>query len=394
MKPEPVEIAKGIYWVGAVDWEERDFHGFRIERGSSYNAYLVVDEKITLVDTVKQRFFHEMIERVSQVVEPSEIDYIVSNHVETDHSGALADVKELTDATVICTEKGKKGLCKHFDCSEWEMKVVKTGDELSIGRRTLMFVETPMLHWPDNMVTYVKEDKILMSNDAFGQHFASVERYDEEVGVDEAVRWAKLYYANILMPFGELVKRKLEELSTIEIEMIAPSHGVIWKNPQRILEAYSKWASFVSERKLVVVYDTMWESTSRIAKAIAEGAGSEGVDVRVFRVRNDDISDIMAEILDAGGVAIGSSTMHNTFLPSVSSFLTSLQGLRPKGKLGVAFGSYGWSGGAVKQITEVLEKLRFDVLPPLQIRYRPTDEELRKAFDLGVNMAEKIKERV
>jgi flavorubredoxin len=385
------EIMDKVYWVGAIDWEERDFHNFETHRGVTYNAYLIKDEKIVLVDTVKEKFFDEMLQRIEKVVDPSEIDYIISNHVETDHSGSLEKMKEIAkNATVICTKKGKEGLEKHFNTEGWEFKVVKTGDELKIGERTLLFLEMPMLHWPDSMATYVKEQKLLLSNDAFGQHFASEERFDEDIGVEEAVKWAKIYYANILMPLGELVRRKLEEIGKLNLEfsMIAPSHGVIWKNPSVIIEAYSRWAEFKAENKVVVIYDTMWESTAIIAKAIAEGAAQHS-EVRLFHLRKDPWSEIMTEILDAGGIAIGSPTMHNRVFPPVAGFLTYLRGLKPKNKVAMAFGSYGWGGGAVKEINRVFEELKFEVLEPLSLRYRPTEEELQKAYEAGVRLGER-----
>jgi len=270
---------------------------------------------------------------------------------------------------------------------------VKTGDELKLGKKTLLFLEMTMLHWPDSMATYIKEDGLLLSNDAFGQHIASGERFDEDLGLEEALRFAKIYYANILMPFGNLVKKKLKEIETlgIQIDMIAPSHGVIWRNPEKIIGEYGKWADFVSENKLVIVYDTMWHSTEKIAKAIADGAGSNGVKVRLFHVRKDPWSDILTEILDAKAVAIGAPTMHNTVFPPVAGFLAYMRGLKPKNKIGVAFGSYGWGGGATKEINRVFEELKFDVLEPLQIKFRPTQEEFEKAFKLGAELAEKIK---
>jgi len=391
---EPLEIAENVYWVGAIDWDERDFHGFDIIRGATYNAYLIVDEKITLVDTVKHKFFNEMIERVRKVVEPEKIDYIIANHIEPDHSGSLANMKRMAkDAIIVSTQRGKDGIEKLFNKEKWDFKVVKTGDELKLGKKTLLFLEMTMLHWPDSMATYIKEDRLLLSNDAFGQHIASEERFDEDLGLEEALRFAKIYYANILMPFGNLVKKKLKEVEDlgIQIDMIAPSHGVIWKNPGKIIEEYRKWADLVSENKLVVVYDTMWHSTEKIAKAIADGAGSNGVKVRLFHVRKDPWSDILTEILDAKAVAIGSPTMHNTVFPPVAGFLAYMRGLKPKNKIGVAFGSYGWGGGATKEINRFFEELKFDVLEPLQIKFRPTQEEFEKAFKLGAELAEKIK---
>jgi len=388
-----LKVNENVYWVGALDWDERDFHNFEIVRGTSYNAYLIIDDKITLVDTVKYEFFHEMMERIKELIDPSKIDYIISNHVEIDHSGSLPKIKEVAkNATIICTSKGKEGLCRYFDCKNWDFKVVKTGDELKIGRKTLMFVEMPMLHWPDSMVTYIKEDKLLLSSDAFGQHIASIERYDEELGVEEAIKWAKIYYANILMPFSELIKRKLSEIEKlgIQIEMIAPAHGVIWKNPGKIVSAYKDWAEFKSENKLVVVYDTMWNSTKALAKAIVDGAKHGNIKVRLFHVRKDPWSEIVTEILDAKAVAIGAPTMHNTVFPPVAGFLAYMKSLKPKNKIGVAFSSYGWGGGAVREINKVFEELKFEIMEPLQVKYKPTEDELKKAFELGVEVAEKI----
>jgi len=385
------EIAKDIFWVGAIDWEERDFHDFETRRGLTYNAYLIRDEKLVLVDTVKEKFFGELVGRIEELASPSEIDYIVVNHVEPDHSGSLEMLKEIAkNATVVCTKKGKESLEKMFNTDGWEFRVVRTGDELKIGKRTLMFLEMPMLHWPDSMATYVKEDKILLSNDAFGQHVASAERFDEDIGVEEALKWAKIYYANILMPLSNLLKKKLEEIASLNLEfsMIAPSHGVIWRNPSKIIEAYSRWANFEAENKVVVIYDTMWESTAKIARAIAEGA-SKNSKVRLFRLRRDLWSEIMAEILDARAIAVGSPTMHNSLFPPVAGFLAHLKELKPKNKVAVAFGSYGWGGGATKEINKVFEELGFEVLEPLNVKFRPTKEELQKAYDLGLKLGER-----
>lgn len=389
----PLEIKENVYWVGAIDWEERDFHNFEIPRGATYNAYLIVDEKIALVDTVKHKFFGEMLRRIEEIIDPREIDYIISNHVEIDHSGSLPYIKKIAkDAKVIATEKGRRGLCKYYDCADWEFQTVKTGDELKLGKKTLMFIEAPMLHWPDSMFTYVKEDKLLLPNDAFGQHIASVERFDEELGVEEALYWAKVYYANILMPLGNLVNKKLNELSSLEVDMIAPSHGVIWKNPSKIIEAYKKWANFEAEEKVCIVYDTMYHSTTLLAKSIAEGVASKGVEVRLFHTRRDPWSEIVAEILDARAVAVGSPTMHNNMFPPVAGFLNYLKGLKPKKKLGVAFGSCGWGGGAVREINKMLEQMGFEIIDEgLEVKFKPSDEELKKAFDLGVKIAEAVK---
>ena len=246
-----------------------------------------------------------------------------------------------------------------------------------------------MLHWPDSMATYVKEDKLLLSNDAFGQHVASEERFDEDLGVEEALSWAKVYYANILMPLASLVKRKLAEIQKlgIEIDMIAPSHGVIWKNPEKIIEAYEKWANFESEDKVVVVYDTMWHSTEKLARAIADGAGSEGAEVRLFHTRRDSWTDIVTEVLDAKAVAVGAPTIHNALFPPVAGFLAYLRGLKPQNKKALAFGSYGWNGAGVREIERVLKELKFEVLETLMVKFRPTREELERAYAAGVELA-------
>lgn len=390
---EPLEIADGIYWVGALDWEERDFHSFEIVRGATYNAYLIIDDKITLVDTVKDGFLSETVERINGLVDLSQLDYIVVNHIEPDHSGSLAQVKAMAqNAEIICTKKAKEGLCRYFDCSDWKFREVSTGDEVNIGKKTLTFLEMTMLHWPDSMATYIKEDNLLLSNDAFGQHIASVERYDEELGVDEALKWAKIYYANILMPFGKLIKKKLKEVEDlgIQIDMIAPSHGVIWKNPGSIIEAYSKWADFEAEDKLVIVYDTIYESTAKLAREIADGARSQ-VNVRLFHIRNDLKSEILEEILDAKAVAIGSPTMHAQVYPSVGEFLTYLRGLKPRDKIGISFGSYGWGGGAVREINKFFEELKWDTMEPFTVKYRPDESELKKAYELGEQIAQRVK---
>ena len=386
---KPIEIKNNIFWVGAIDWSERDFHNFLTRRGLTYNSYLVVDEKIALVDTVKHKFVGESLERIKNVVDPSQIDYIIVNHIEPDHSSGLPDIaRAAKDAVIVCSQRAKDGLQKYYG-DGWEIKTVKGGDELKLGNKTLAFIDMTMLHWPESMATYVKEDKVLLSNDAFGQHIASEERFDEDLGVEEALYWAKVYYANILMPLASLIRRKLGEIQKLglEIEMIAPSHGVVWKNPSKIIEAYEKWANFESENKVVIVYDSMWNSTERLAVAIAEGAGSEGADVRLYHVRKDSWADIATDVLDAKAIAVGSPTIHNGLFPPVAGFLTYLKGLKPQKKKALAFGSYGWNGNAVKEIQKVFEELKLETLDPLMVKFRPSEEELRKAFELGVELA-------
>jgi flavorubredoxin len=387
---EPIEIRGDIYWVGVLDWEERDFHNFLTPRGLTYNSYLIVGKEVALVDTVKHKFAGEMLNRIRKIVNPEEIDYVIVNHIEPDHSSGLPVIMQIAEnATIVCSKRAKDGISKYYDCDGWEFKVVKQGDELDLGGKTLTFLDMTMLHWPDSMATYVKEDKLLLSNDAFGQHVASEERFDEDLGIEEALSWAKMYYANILMPLSSLVKRKITEIRNlgIEIDMIAPSHGVIWKNPQKILDAYERWANFENEDKVVIVYDTMWHSTEKLARAIADGAGSQGVRVRLFHTRRDSWTDIVTEILDAKALAVGAPTIHNTLFPPVAGFLGYLRGLKPQNKKVLAFGSYGWNGAGIKEIERVFQELKLEMLEPLMVKFRPTKEELEKAYAAGVELA-------
>lgn len=383
---KPVEMFENVFWVGVLDWDERDFHNFQTPRGLTYNSYLILDEKKVLIDAVKHKFGGEHLEKISRLVDPKEIDYVVVNHIEPDHASGVVDVIRVAkNAEIICSQRGKEGLSKNFDHKDWKIRVVKNGETLKIGRKTLMFLDMTMLHWPDSIATYLVEDKILFSNDAFGQHIASEERFAEDIGVEEALKWAKLYYANILMPLAPLIKKKLEELKNVEIKMIFPSHGVAWKDPRRIVESYVKWANFESENKVVVVYDTMWGSTERIARAIADGAGNFAK-VKLFNVRKDSWTEIVAEILDAKAVAVGAPTIHNSIFPPVAGFLSYLKSLKPKNKKALAFGSYGWNGVAIKEIAKIFEELGFETTQ-FAVKFKPTKEELEKAYELGADLA-------
>lgn len=390
-----IKLTEGVYWVGAIDWNIRDFHGYTTPRGTTYNAYLIVDKKIALVDTVKFGFSDEMLGRIREIIDPGDIDYVISNHVEMDHSGSLPEIMErATKARVIATERGKEGLCRHYKC-DWSFTTVKTGDELNLGKRNLLFIETPMLHWPDSMFTYIKEERILFSSDAFGQHIATYQRFEDEVGdfiMDEAAK----YYANILVPFSKLILKKVEEVKNtgIDIDIIAPDHGVIWrKDPGRIVNAYVNWARGDAKDKVLIIYDTMWDSTDKMARAILGGVANEGVEVELFHLRKGDWSEIVKEILDAKAILVGSPTLNNGMFPTVGGFLTYLKGLKFKGKIGAAFGSYGWGGGAVKAINEELKKAGFNVIEPgLQIKFRPDEEGIKECVEFGKKTARKLSE--
>jgi len=390
---EKVELKKGIYWVGAIDWNVRDFHGYSTAFGSTYNAYLILDEKNVLVDTVKAPFYPEMLGRISEIIDPARIDIVVSNHVEMDHSGSLCQmVERIGNPMVITSERGEKGLKKHYQKS-LAFKTVKTGDTLSIGRRTLTFVEAPMLHWPDSMFTYIKEDQLLLPNDAFGQHFASCQRFEDEVG-DEMMRHAAKYFANILWPMAPLILKKVDEVMKmgIPIDMIAPSHGLIWrKDPGRIIKAYVEWSQGKAGKKILVVYDTMWGSTEMVAKAILKGLVEGGAEPRLLHLRSNHRSDIIQEMLEAKGILLGSPTLNNGMFPTMGDFLTYMKGLRPKGKVFGLFGSHGWGGGAIKEMRRHLETDKFEIWEKeFPVQYIPNSEELMSAIQFGKEFANKI----
>ena len=390
---EPLALAPGVYWVGVIDWNLRDFHGYVTPKGTTYNAYLIVDDKITLVDTVKAEFSAEMLKRISQIVDPAKIDQVIVNHVEMDHSGSLpAVMKAAPDATIYCSGNGKEGLDMHYKqdgCRDWCIEVVQTGTELDLGSKTLMFIEATMLHWPDSMHTYLKEDKILLSNDAFGQHFATSKLFDDEV--KDVMEEAAEYYANILMPFGRIILKYIDTVNAlgIDIKMIAPSHGIIWRqDPTKIIEAYGRWARGETDKKVLIIYDTMWGSTHIMANSILEGIRRAGIKVKLLNIRKNELSSIMTEVLETPVIIVGSPTLNNGMFPSVGKFLTYLKGLRPSGKQAVVFGSYGWGGGAVKAVEKELKSAGFELIEPgLQIRYRPDEEGIAACQQLGEHIA-------
>jgi flavorubredoxin len=391
-----VVLKEGINWVGVVDWNIRDFHGYITRRGSTYNAYLIRDDKIALVDTVKGIFFNELVEKISEITSLEKIDYIIVNHVEMDHSSSLPTIAKLArNAKIIASQRGKEALIKHYGADFDRVETVKTGDELKLGRKTLRFLEAPMLHWPDSMFTYLVEDKILMPNDAFGQHLASSERFDDQVDENVLMEEARTYYANILMPFAPLITRKIQEVVQlgIPIDMIAPSHGIIWrKDPSKIITAYLNWSSGTAKQKAVIVFDTMWGSTDKMARAIADGINNQGIEVKILKLRATDNTDVVTEILEAKTVVVGSPTLNNQMFPTLGSFLTYITGLKPKGKLWGFFGSYGWGGGAVRGMVETAKKAGFEVYEPsVEVKYVPDHEDLKKCFEFGQQIAAKIK---
>lgn len=374
-----IEISPKVWWVGGIDWNERLFHGYTTERGITYNAYLIMDEKITLIDTCKATFADELVQRISQVVDPAKIDVVITNHVEMDHSGSLPVIHKIAPNAEIYASAGAgvNELRAHFGI---EATPVKTGDTLCIGERTLSFVTTPMVHWPDNMVTYSDVDKILFSNDAFGQHFATTKRFDDENDMCEVMKQAKKYYANIVWPYGVQAGRALAAVKGLELKMIAPSHGCIWRSHiDEIIAKYEEWTTYQTQEKAVVVFDSMWHSTESMAREICDAFIAEGISAQLIDVKSTHISDIMLYMCDAKYVAVGSPTLNSNMLPTVASFLTYMRGLSPKNeqRIGLAFGSYGWAPLGPRQVYAELENAKFQLpVPVVAQQWVPSEENL------------------
>lgn len=392
-----VKVLPGIYSVGVVDWNVRNFHGhtYSTSRGTTYNAYLIVDEKTALVDTVLGAFSHELIDNIRKIVPVEKIDYVIANHVETDHSGALPEIMKLCPkAKVVGTQKCKDGLYKHY-YGNWDFQVVKTGDQIKLGRRTLNFIEAPMIHWPDSMFTYCPQEQLLMPNDAFGQHYATTERFDDETDHCALMDEAAKYYANILWPLGSVILRKIEEVQKMDlaIKMIAPSHGIIWrKDPVKPINSYLSWAKNTTSPKAVIVYETMWGSTEKMARAMLDGITDNGVQAKLFDIAVSDRTEVIKEMLDAKGFIFGSSTHDNDMLPNIASFLELVKGLHTKNRLSCVFGSFGWAGGAVGEIEGLLKESGIEVAQAgLGIKYVPDVNELKSCYDFGKSFAERIK---
>lgn len=386
-----IEISPKVWWVGGIDWNERLFHGYTTERGITYNAYLIMDEKVTLIDTCKATFSDELVQRISQVVDPAKIDVVITNHVEMDHSGSLPVIHRIApNATIYASAgAGVNEVRAHFGI---EATPVKSGDTLCIGERTLTFVTTPMVHWPDNMVTYSDVDQILFSNDAFGQHFATTKRFDDENDLCEIFKQAKKYYANIVWPYGMQAHKALEAVKELDLKMIAPSHGCIWRSHiDEILEKYEAWTTYQTEEKAVVVFDSMWHSTESMAREICDAFIAEGVSAQLVDVKTTHISDIMLYMCDAKYVAVGSPTLNSNMLPTIASFLTYMRGLSPKNeqRIGLAFGSYGWAPLGPKQVYAELENAKFQLpVPVIAQQWIPSEENLAELQDTVRKMIE------
>jgi flavorubredoxin len=391
-----VKISKNVYWVGAIDWNIRDFHGYTTRRGTTYNAYLVLSDKITLIDTVREPFRDEMLSRIASVINPEDIHFIVSNHSEMDHTGCLAAVMDIVKPDeVYASAVGSKTLREMYSLDR--VVPVKDKSTLDLGNMTLSFLETRMLHWPDSMFSYVAEEKVLFSHDAFGMHLASSERFAEEIDQSILDYEGATYFANILLPYAQLVLKLIEKVDKLgyEFKIVAPDHGPVWrKNIKRVIELYSSWALQVPLKKAVVVYATMWHSTELMARAIGEGLAHSGVDVKLMSMAENHRSDVAYEVLDAGALIVGSPTLNNNVFPSIADVLTYLKGLRPRNLIGAAFGSYGWSGESIRQVEDFLGEMNIELVgESVSTKHVPDSSALDQCFSLGKKIGEQLDKR-
>ncbi|MBN2300745.1 MAG: FprA family A-type flavoprotein [Acholeplasmataceae bacterium] len=373
------KVKENIYWVGAIDWNLRDFHGYSTDRGGTYNAYLIIDEKITLIDNVYAPFASEMISRIKSVIDPSKIDIIISNHSEPDHSGSIHEVLKYAPNAKIYAS-GPAGV-KSMVGTYHDIKVipVKTDEVVNIGKRDLKFIQTPLVHWPDNMVTYSAYDKILFSNDMLGQHIASFKRFDDEYELEFLLDELKKYYANIVLPYGAQTQKALTAVRKLDIELIATSHGAIWRSHiKEALDLYEKMSTYQKVNKAVVVYDSMWGSTEKLALEIAESFDQASIQTLVRNVRKTPLSDIISDLTDASYIAVGSPTLNNGLMPSMAAFLCYLKGLNPRNLSYLVFGSFGWGGQGVTLATKELEEMGFkQIVEPIRVQYAPSAEQVK-----------------
>ncbi len=388
-------VSNNISWVGAVDWAVRDFHGYDTYRGSTYNAYLIEDEQPTLIDVVKASFGDTLLKNISEVMALDQIRWVICNHAEPDHTSTLPEVMAaLPNAALVCTDKCRKTLATYCDMDAWNVHVIAPRDTLTIGARTLSFIQTPMAHWPESMFTWSPHDRVLFSMDAFGQHYATSERFDDEADLCRILEEARTYYANILLPYGAAVSRALAAAAELDIAVIAPSHGVIWRSHiPKILDAYTKWSSGAVEPKVLILYDTMWNSTEQMARAIYEGVLAGGAKAQLHHVRRAGLTQIAADALDAAALAVGSPTLNGGPMPAAAATLAYLQGLKPPCKAALAFGSQGWMKGGADAAQACFDALKCPCIrEPIRAQYRPAADVLEECHAAGVALAAKALE--
>ena len=393
-------VTDKVTWVGKIDWELKKFHGDELStmEGSSYNSYLIRDKKTVLIDTVWGPYDTEFVNRLKEEIDLKEIDYIVMNHNESDHSGTLpALMREIPDTPIYCTKKGESILRGPYH-QDWNYVNVKTGDELEIGDSKLVFVEASMLHWPDTMMTYMTGENILFSNDVFGQHYASEMLYDDMDDISKLLHEAEKYYTNIITPFSTFVTKKLAEVQgmNLKIDLVAPSHGIIWReNIGLIMDLYAKWANNYQEDQITLIYDTMWQSTRKMAEAIAEGIhqASPNTTIKILNAVKNDKNDILVEVFKSKAILVGSPTINNGFSYAIAGILEMIKGLKFKNKKAASFGSYGWSGEAAKQIKEFLEESKFAIVNDgIRVNWAPDQETIEQLREYGRKFVEEIAE--
>ena len=393
-----VQISPKVYWVGAIDWNLRDFHGYATDRGTTYNAYLILGEKPTLIDTIKKAFYPEMLTRIQSVIDPQKIEIIISNHAEMDHSGALCQaVADMNPKEVYASAMGVKNLTAQLHPA-FEIKTVKTGDKIDIGGDTLSFVEARMLHWPDSMLAYLEKEDILFTNDVFGMHLATSKLFDDENDEQIWIQEAKKYYANIVLPYSDIVTRFLGQVQQMGLspKVIAPDHGFIWrKDPSKIVGLYAQFAAQKPTNKAVLVYDTMWGSTEKMAFAIADGLRQGGTTVQLMSMHTCHRSDVVTQLLDAGAILVGTPVLNSNIFPAMADVLCYLKGLKKKNLIGAAFGSYGWNGAPIDSVTKILEEMGIEIVSPsVKSLFVPDQPKLQECEDLGKLVNQKLTEKV
>lgn len=394
---QAIQISEKVYWVGAIDWNLRDFHGYATSRGTTYNAYLILSEKPTLIDTVKKEFYPEMLSRIQSVLDPKKIEIIISNHAEMDHSGALLQaVADMQPSVVYASAMGVKNLVAQLHPS-FEIKAVKTGDKIDVGGDTFSFVEARMLHWPDSMLAYLEKENILFTNDVFGMHLATSKLFDDENDEQIWLQEARKYYANIVLPYSDIVTRFLGQVQQMGLspKIIAPDHGFIWrKDPSRIVKLYGEFAAQKPTNKAVIVYDTMWGSTDKMARAIADGLLQAGTEVKLFSMHACHRSDVITELLDAGAFIIGTPVLNSNIFPAMADVLCYIKGLKPKNLVGAAFGSYGWNGAPIDGLTKLLEEMGVEIVSPaVKSCFVPDEVKLQECENLGKLISQKLTEK-
>ncbi len=395
---QAVKITDKVYWVGAIDWNIRDFHGYSTKRGTTYNAFLILSEKPTLIDTVKKEFYPEMMARIASVIDPKKIEIIISNHSEMDHSGALPQaVAAIQPKEIYCSDMGLKDLTAQL-YPNFPMKTVKTGDRIDVGGDTVSFVEARMLHWPDSMFSYLEKENVLFTNDVFGMHYATGKLFDDE---NEERLWlyeAEKYYANIVLPYSDIVLRFLDTVTKMGLspKIIAPDHGFVWrKDPSKIVNLYAKWAAQAPKNKAIVVYDTMWGSTQTMAQYVAEGLRLGGTEVKLLSMHACHRSDVATELLDSRGLIIGSPVLNSEIFPSMADVLCYLKGLKKKYLVGGAFGSYGWNPAPVKALADTLQAMHVEQAAPIiTSQFVPDEKTLQACKELGLTVSKKIAEQL